>query len=116
MRDADELSEVALAESTEHGCEYWTAAMRLVQGWSLCQQGRAAEGVARMHAGFADAVATGARIVLPMFCALLAQTYGQVGWLDQAWRMLSDALSAVEESGQRHYEAETYRFKASCTC
>jgi predicted ATPase len=46
-----------------------------------------------------------------MFCALLAEAYGQVGRLDQAWRMLSDALGAVEESGQRHYEAEAYRFK-----
>ena len=25
--------------------------------------------------------------------------------------MLSDALAAVEESGQRYYQAETYRFK-----
>jgi predicted ATPase len=110
-RDADELAKVALAVSTKHGSEFWTAAMRFMQGWSLCQQGRGTEGLAAMHSGFAGAVATGARMMRPMFCALLAEAYGQVGRLDQAWRMLSDALGAVEESGQRHYEAEAYRFK-----
>jgi predicted ATPase len=83
----------------------------VLQGWSLCLQGQEAEGIARMRAGFADALATGAKTMRPMFCALLAEGYGQVGRLDEAWRMLSDALDAVEESGQRYYEAETYRFK-----
>jgi class 3 adenylate cyclase len=36
---------------------------------------------------------------------------GQVGQLDEAWSMLSDALRIAEESGQRYYEAETYRFE-----
>ena len=85
--------------------------IQFLQGWSLCLEGRAAEGVARMRTGFRASLATGARTMRPMFCALLAQAYGQVGQLDAAWRMLADALNAVEESGQRYYEAETYRFK-----
>jgi predicted ATPase len=64
-----------------------------------------------MRTGFADAEATGAKMMRPMFCALLTEAYGQMGQLDEAWRMLSAALEAVEESGQRHYEAEMYRFK-----
>jgi predicted ATPase len=64
-----------------------------------------------MHTGFADALATGAKIMQPMFCAVLAEAYGQVGQLDPAWRMLADALDAIEESGQCYYEAETYRFQ-----
>jgi predicted ATPase len=46
-----------------------------------------------------------------MFCTLLAEAYGQGSQLEDARQMLSDALDAVEESGQRYYEAETYRFK-----
>ena len=110
-READELAEAALALSTKHGFTFWTAMISFLQGWSLCLQGRGAEGVARMRTGFADALATGAKTMRPVFCALLAEAYGQVGQLDEAWRMLSDALDAVEESGQRYYEAETYRFK-----
>jgi class 3 adenylate cyclase/predicted ATPase len=108
---ADELAEAALALSTKHGFAFWSSLIVFMQGWSLCQQGRGSEGVARMRTGFADAEATGAKMMRPMFCALLTEGYGQLGQLHEAWRMLSDALGAVEESGQRHYEAEMYRFK-----
>jgi predicted ATPase len=109
--EADELAEAALALSTRHGFTFWTAMIPFLQGWSLSLQGQGAEGAARMRAGFADALATGTKTMRPMFCALLAGAYGQVGRLDLAWQILSDALDAIEESGQRYYEAETYRFK-----
>jgi class 3 adenylate cyclase/predicted ATPase len=110
-RQADELAEAALALSTKHGFTLWTAWILFLQGWSLSLQGRGAEGIARMRAGLTDAEATGAKMMRPMFCSLLTEAYGQVGELDEAWRMLSAALDAVEEHGQRHFEAETYRFK-----
>jgi predicted ATPase len=108
---ADELAEAALALSTKQGFTFWTALIVFMQGWSLCLQGRAAEGIARMRTGFADAEATGTKMMRPMCCALLTEAYGQVGQFEDAWRMLTGALDAVEESGHRHYEAETYRFK-----
>jgi predicted ATPase len=110
-RDADELAEAAATLSTKHGFTFWTPMIQFLQGWSLCLEGRAAEGVAQMRTGFTASLATGARTMRPMFCTLLAQAYGQVGQLDAAWHTLADALDAVEESGQRYYEAETYRFK-----
>jgi predicted ATPase len=64
-----------------------------------------------MSEGLAGAEATEAKMMRPMFCALLAEAYGQVGQLDDAWLTLANALDAVEENGQRYYEAETYRFK-----
>jgi predicted ATPase len=45
-----------------------------------------------------------------MFCTVLADAYRRVGQLDEGRRMISDALDAIEEGGQRYYEAETYRF------
>jgi predicted ATPase len=108
---ADQLAEQALALSTKHGFSFWTALLVFMQGWSLCHQGRGAEGLVRMRTGLADAEATGARMMRPMFCALLTRAYGQTGQLDEAMRMLSDTLQAVEESGQRHYEAEAHRFR-----
>ena len=47
----------------------------------------------------------------PMFCALLGQAHGQVGQFDQAWQMILNARDAIEEGGQRYFEAETYRFE-----
>ena len=68
---------------------------------------------ARMRTSFADAQATGAKTLRPAFYALLGEAYGQLGQLEDAWRMLSDALDAVEETGQRYYEAEVYRLKGN---
>jgi class 3 adenylate cyclase/predicted ATPase len=110
-READELAEAALVLSTKHGFTIWTALIPFLQGWSLCLQGRGAEGIAQIRTGFTGALATGMKMMRPMVFTLLAQGHGQVGQLDDAWRMLADALDAVEESGQRYYEAETYRLK-----
>jgi predicted ATPase len=110
-KEADELAKAALSVSTKHGFTFWTGMVPFLQGWSLCLQGQEVEGVARMRTGFSDALATGTKIMRPMFCALLADAYGRVGQLEQGRRMLSDALDAIEESGQRYYEAETYRFR-----
>ena len=110
-KNADEIAAAALSISTSHGFTFWTGMVPFLQGWSLSLQGHEVEGLERMRTGFEGALATGARIMRPMFCAVLAETYGQVGQLDQAQRMLADALDAIEEGGQHYYEAETYRFK-----
>jgi predicted ATPase len=108
--EADKLAGAALELSTNYGFTFLTALVVFLQGWSLCLQGQEAAGVARMRTGLADAQATGSKMMRPVFCALLGEAYGQVGRLDEARRMLLESLDAVEESGQRHHEAETYRF------
>jgi class 3 adenylate cyclase/predicted ATPase len=110
-RDADALAEAALALSTKHGFTLWTALIVFMQGWSLCRQGQITDGIARMRTGHEDAMATGHQAARPMFCSLFAETYGQIGRLHEGWQMLWEALDAAEKSGQRYYEAETYRFK-----
>jgi predicted ATPase len=46
-----------------------------------------------------------------MYCSLFAEAYGRIGQLNEGWQMLSEALDAAEQSGQRYYEAETCRLK-----
>jgi predicted ATPase/class 3 adenylate cyclase len=110
-READELAEAAFALSTKHGFTLWTALIVFMQGWSLCQQGRVTDGVARMRTGHDDALATGYKAARTMYCSLFAEAYGRIGQLSEGWQMLSEALDAAEQSGQRYYEAETYRFR-----
>ena len=110
-RCADDLAEVALDQSTKYDFKLLTALIVFQQGWSLCQQSRGAEGVARMRTGLAAAEATDSKMMYPAFCALLGQAYGEVGQLNEARRMLQKSQEAVVESGQRHHEAETYRIK-----
>jgi class 3 adenylate cyclase len=79
LHEADELAESALALSTKHGFTFWTAMILFLRGWTRCLQGRGADGVAWMRAGFTDALATGAKTMRPAFCALLAEACGQAG-------------------------------------
>jgi hypothetical protein len=108
-READELAEAAFALSTKHGFTLWTALIVFMQGWSLCQQGRVTDGVTRMRTGHEDALATGHKAARTMYCSLFAEAYGRIGQVNEGWQMLSEALDAAEQSGQRYYEAETYR-------
>jgi predicted ATPase len=110
-RKADELMDAALPLSIRHGFRLWTALIVFMQGWSLCQQGQVTDGVARMRTGQDDALATGHKASRTMYCALLGEAYGKVGQLQEASRMLAEALDAIDEGGQRYYEAEAHRLK-----
>ena len=59
--------------------------------------------------------ATGAELWRPYFLALLAETYGKVGQSEEGLRSLSEALTLVDTTGERYYEAEIYRLKGELT-
>jgi predicted ATPase len=43
--------------------------------------------------------------------AQLAEAYGKVGQAEEGLTVLAEALTVVNHSGERHYEAELYRLK-----
>ena len=53
----------------------------------------------------------GAAIWRPYFLAVLAEGYGQVGAADEGLRVLTEALAAVQATGERVWEAELQRLK-----
>jgi predicted ATPase len=55
--------------------------------------------------------ATGGELRRPQFLALLAEAYGGIGQIEEAWNVLAEALAAVEKTGEGLYEAELYRLK-----
>ena len=81
------------------------------RGWALAQQGEVAEGIAQIRQGFAGWRATGAGVAWPWFLALLAEACGKVGQQDEGLRALEEALTAVQNNAEGHYEAEVYRLK-----
>ena len=52
---------------------------------------------------------TGSRVYLPIFLAHLSRAYTEVGQFDDAWHCIGEALSAVETTKERWYEAEINR-------
>ena len=55
--------------------------------------------------------ATGAELGRPYFLALLAEACGSMGQPEAGLTALAEALTLVDKTGERHYEAEIYRLK-----
>ena len=51
----------------------------------------------------------------PWILGLIAEAYGADGHIDQAQRVLTDALTLVDRTDERWYEAELHRIAGECS-
>jgi len=77
----------------------------------VAEQGQAEEGIIQIRQGMATWQATGAELGRPYFLALLAETCGKAGQIEEGLNTLAEALDTVNKNGERWYEAELYRIK-----
>jgi predicted ATPase len=104
-------SESVVAFSTEQGLPYWLAFAEMLHGAALVAQGQISEGKSQINQGLANYRATGATLGSSYFLALLADAYRTAGQVEEGLAVLAEALSVVDKSGERFYEAELYRLK-----
>lgn len=104
-----ERAEAVLTLSSQHGFALFSAVSTIMQGWTLVEDDE--ERIAVIRQGLAAYQATGAELGRPWILALLAEAYGQAGRVEEGLGILSEALTLVEQSGERCYEAELYRLK-----
>ena len=105
VRAAQERAEAAISLATEQGFPYWMAFGAILRGWALAQQGQAQEGIEQIHQGLRAYRATGAEILRPYFLALLAEAHGTMGQPEAGLTVLTEALTLVDTTGERWYEA-----------
>ena len=115
-RATQERAAHAIALSTEHGLAQFFASAVLWQGWVLVQQGHGEAGLRQMQQGLTDWRAIGARLILPYNLGLLAEAYGVEGQYDLGLAVLDEALTVVDKTEERWWEAELYRLKGECFC
>jgi DNA-binding winged helix-turn-helix (wHTH) protein/predicted ATPase len=108
-------AEAVIALSTEHAFPYWLAKGTMLHGWALTEQGRREEGITQMCRGLDAHRATRSELWRPYYLALLAEQYGQARQPDEGLQVLTEALTLVDETGERFYEAELYRLKGTLT-
>ena len=82
-----------------------------MRGWSLAIQGLWAEGHAQLHGGLDAWRATGSGNSGPYFLTLLVEAQRQAGQSQAGLTVLTEALTLVDTTGERWYEAELYRLK-----
>jgi predicted ATPase len=110
---ARERAEVAIILATEQGFPFWRAFGLILHGWALAYQGQAQEGLEQIQQGLTAWRATGAEQLRSYFLALLAEAYGVIGLPAAGLMAITEALTLVDNTGERWYEPELHRLKGA---
>jgi len=62
-----------------------------------------------INSGMTAWQSTGATVWVPLYLSYLARAYAQLGQVDDAWRCIGEAITTMETTKERWYEAEVYR-------
>jgi predicted ATPase len=106
-----EHAEAAVALSTEQGFPQWVAQGTSLRGWALAMQGQGEVGMAQVRQGIAALRATGAALLVPYFCTLLAEVSAHLGHIEDGLQALAEAHTVVEQQEERWWEAEIHRLR-----
>jgi predicted ATPase len=109
-RAAQEQVEEVIAFCAEQGFPQLVAMGTILRGWGLAAQGREEEGIAQMRQGLAT-TPRGTGLGRPPVLAQLAEAYWQTGQTEEGLLLLAEALTVLDETGERWWEAEVHRLK-----
>jgi predicted ATPase len=98
---------VALAE--EKNAPQWKGDGVVQQGCVLALTGKASDAVQMITSGLTASRSTGATVNVPFCLSHLAMAHAELGQFDNAWRCISEAMTAMEATKENWYEAEINR-------
>jgi predicted ATPase len=104
---ADEVS--ALGDQTSSF--FWNAWGALHKGYALAEIGDA-HAIEVINTALATLGSTGTTLRMPTSLVYLASAYADLGQFDDAWRCVGEALSTIETTKERWFEAEANRIAA----
>src|SRR5262249_56860035 len=99
------------AVSREHGFAQRVATGTILGGGALAEQGQRQEGIEQICQGLTAFRATGSEVGLPQYVSLLIEAYRVVGQVEEACRVLAEALILVDKHREHCWEAELHRLK-----
>jgi tetratricopeptide (TPR) repeat protein len=104
--EADVLADELVALSDEKGAAPWKAHGMLARGTHFAVNGKTADAIEMLTSGLTLMRSTGTTVYIPGRLAYLAKAYADLGQLDDAWRSIDEALTAVETTQERWREAD----------
>ena len=87
----------------------WKAWGTIHRGRALALSGKAAEAVPIISSGMSASRSTGAGYLLSLSLSDLAWAHAELNQFDDAWRCIDEALTAVETTKEKWFEAEVKR-------
>jgi len=106
-----ERAEETVAVSLEQGFSFYLAYGTIQRGWALAEQGCGKEELPKMLQSLAALQTIGTEFQRSFLLSLLAEAYGKTGQPEEGLAALTEALTMVDRTGERFYEAELYRLK-----
>jgi predicted ATPase len=103
-----QLDEV-LALTDAKGATHWKAAATILQGCVFALTGKGSNAIQMINSGLSAYQSTGTTLRMPEYLSHLARAYADIGWFDDAWRCIAEAIATVETVKERWYEAEINR-------
>jgi len=110
-RATSERAAAATVLCREHGFGYYLAWGPILQGWVGVEQGQGEAGITQMRDGLAAFRATGGKVRLPYYLALLAEACRHTGQGAMGLTLIADALAQAAATGEGWWQAELYRLK-----
>ena len=110
VADVDRLAAAVVALATEHGFPYYRAWAGILRAWSLVEVGAGEAALDDMRRSIETLGAT-AGLRLPYYRALLAETCGRLGRIDEALEVVSAAFDDGRKSGERWWDGELHRIR-----
>jgi len=93
----------------EKGTLFWKAYGMMNRGCLFALTGKAAEAVHLITSGLAAYRSTGATLFMPLYLPYLARALAELGQFEEAWRRVGEAITAVETTKERLFEADMHR-------
>jgi predicted ATPase len=103
--EAEELAAVA----SDKGAIFWRAIGTMAQGWVFALTGKSTDAADLLTSGLDAFRSTGSTLWMPLHMSCLAVAYGDLHRIDEAWDCIGEAMTAIETTGERWYEAEVLR-------
>lgn len=114
-RAAHDSADRAVAICEDGGFAVWLAHAHVMRGRALADLGDCNAGIEEMRKGFELWAATGAVVTTPFYLTMRAEGLALAGRPEEGLTLLEHALSIVERTGERYYEAEIRRLIGQVT-
>jgi DNA-binding SARP family transcriptional activator/tetratricopeptide (TPR) repeat protein len=115
-RDAQSLkasAEELIDLSVEKNFPAWIATGKYSLGEALSLLDQVEEGISLIQAGVESELSVGVRCSIPGSLFYLAQAYAKLGEPEQGLSVLTEAFELIDQTGERHWEAELYRIRST---
>jgi predicted ATPase len=109
----ENLADEQISLAQEKGTIFWKLGGTLYQGCLFALTSNSgvlkAKAIEMLSAGLTARASTGATTWMPWFRAYLGKARAELAQFDEAWSDFGDAMTAIESSGERLWEAEVNR-------